>query len=673
MPRTVSSFQPLVSIVIPNYLRFDLLRDCMQAIPAALGDIPYEVVLVENGSPRELKREWLPKIPMPDHTRLLELSHNVGYPGACNKGVKESRGPLTLILTNDVILDTGAGVALVRALDDPQVGVAGLKLVFPSAEELERAGVKYSANQRSPGKIQHVGLYTNLRGQVIHMYLGWSEDNPRVQALREVYAVTGAAFLTRRKLFLECGGFDPVFGAGCLTADTFVYTNEGIKMLGDFVTDPEPGLYVNPIQTASDDRERESNLFYVNGEQLTVKITTEKDFSIQGTLDHKIKTMSSEGKIVWKEMGDLRIGDWVPVRSGANLFGENHLDPDDAYLCGLYLADGSTEKGGRVTITKPDSEIVEFLRARGFVTNQKIHHRRSGLDTWLSQYVDVTKKALTKEISPFFLCADRETQIALLQGMFDGDGCAIKDGRINYSSSSYKLTKQLQIMLLNFGIVVGIYPRWSKNGDNYLLDFGSDSGKFYERIGFRVARKQERSSLVRESHSPTIPYQRKAFKRVWEGMDRPQSLGYHAYNPCEGVRRDTLNFLLDEAFKQGLNWNSDGMRELGEPFMYHDWVWLQVKKIEDGGVQPTYDLHVPSNHVYLANGFVVHNTYEDVDYCLKVHEKGYQIIVEQQARAKHYTGATAEKHQLAFPLNQNQRIFEDKWRNKLVWTEWLAW
>ena len=41
----------LVSIVIPNYGRFDLLEKCLAAIPDAFGDLSYEVILVENGSP----------------------------------------------------------------------------------------------------------------------------------------------------------------------------------------------------------------------------------------------------------------------------------------------------------------------------------------------------------------------------------------------------------------------------------------------------------------------------------------------------------------------------------------------------------------------------------------------------------------------------------------------
>lgn len=663
----------LVSIVIPNYRRFDLLQKCLDAIPDAMGDISYEVILVENGSPKEESRQFFASAKLPPNTKIVKLVQNIGFPGACNRGFKGSVGALTFILTNDVILDPGSGEKMVMALDDPTIGVVGMKLRFPSDRELEEAKLTHGNGQRPADRVQHVGLFTNIHGQVFHMYLGWSVDNPRVCALREVYAVTGAAFMTRKKIFQQTGGFDEIFGSGCLVGDTMVYTNFGIKPLSDFISGSVEGLYPNSIMVASDDKDRASNLFYVNGEQQTRKITTEKDFSLQGTLNHKVRYMSPDGKIEWKEIGDIQIGDWIPIRSGSCLFGTNHLDADDAYFCGLYLADGSTEKGGRVTITKPDKEIVDFLLSRGFVSQGKLHHRKNGLGVWLSKYVDTTQKALTKEISPFFLCSDKETQIALLQGMFDGDGCAIKDGRINYSSSSYKLVKQLQLLLLNFGIVVGIYPRYGVNGLNYLLDFGSHSGKFYDLIGFRLSRKQERNALVRESLSPIVPFQRRAFREVWEEIGQPKGLACYANSQSEGVRLDTLKLLTNEAYKHGLTWQSRGMCDLGEHILYEDWVWLQVKKIEDGGIQPTYDIHVPSNHTYLANGFVVHNTYEDVSFCMQVHEMKLKVIVEQQATAKHYTGATAEKFQAAFPLNKNKSIFEQKWYNKLVYTEWMGW
>ncbi len=39
-----------------------------------------------------------------------------------------------------------------------------------------------------------------------------------------------------------------------------------------------------------------------------------------------------------------------------------------------------------------------------------------------------------------------------------------------------------------------------------------------------------------------------------------------------------------------------------------DYIFEEVSANEDGGIQPTYDLSVPSNVTYVAAGFVSHNT-----------------------------------------------------------------
>ena len=212
--RNVSVASHLVSIIIPSFKRFDLLQKCLNAIPGAFGDISYEVILVENGSPREEKQAFLSSAVLPPNTKIIELSKGIGFPAACNKGFRASSGALLFFLNNDVILDEGSGEKLVMAMDDPTVGIVGMKLVFPSEQELTEAQLKHSEVQRAPDKIQHVGLFTNIRGQMIHMYLGWSADNPRVNAIRDVYAVSGAALMTRKNLYREVGGFDEIYGMG---------------------------------------------------------------------------------------------------------------------------------------------------------------------------------------------------------------------------------------------------------------------------------------------------------------------------------------------------------------------------------------------------------------------------------------------------------------------------
>jgi DNA gyrase subunit A len=114
--------------------------------------------------------------------------------------------------------------------------------------------------------------------------------------------------------------------------------------------------------------------------------------------------------------------------------------------------------------------------------------------------------AKDKEIPLAILKMSREVIINFLQGMFDGDGMStIKD--IKYSSTSKKLIKTLQTLLLNFGIVSHIKKEVQKTSVSsiipnkehiciiYNLKIYSDyATKFYNEIGFRLDRKQKNSA-----------------------------------------------------------------------------------------------------------------------------------------------------------------------------------
>jgi DNA gyrase subunit A len=75
--------------------------------------------------------------------------------------------------------------------------------------------------------------------------------------------------------------------------------------------------------------------------------------------------------------------------------------------------------------------------------------------------------AKDKEIPLAILKMSREV-INFLQGMFDGDGMStIKD--IKYSSTSKKLIKTLQTLLLNFGIVSHIKKEVQKTSVSSII------------------------------------------------------------------------------------------------------------------------------------------------------------------------------------------------------------
>lgn len=180
----------------------------MAALPAAAGSIPYKLILVDNPSPegeafyqnKELLQDVL----------VLHNKENMGFPLSCNRGFAAGRSPLVLFLNDDVILDPGSIEYLVKDLDDLIIGAVGAKLVFP--DDVGSRGL--NTDIRPPGKIQHVGIMTNIVGEFVHSFIGWDENHPKPNAMRETYAVTGACLMTRRSLFTKAGGFDPGYGLG---------------------------------------------------------------------------------------------------------------------------------------------------------------------------------------------------------------------------------------------------------------------------------------------------------------------------------------------------------------------------------------------------------------------------------------------------------------------------
>jgi len=85
-------------------------------------------------------------------------------------------------------------------------------------------------NVRPKGKVQHVGISMNIRAEAHHIFLGWDADHPKVNAMRDVDLVTGAAMMIRRSVWNKVGGFLEAYGIGqyedidfCLSARSLGY------------------------------------------------------------------------------------------------------------------------------------------------------------------------------------------------------------------------------------------------------------------------------------------------------------------------------------------------------------------------------------------------------------------------------------------------------------------
>jgi O-antigen biosynthesis protein len=204
----------LIDVVIITGGRFDMLSKCLDALYQEAQLTPLSIYIIDNASPAE---ERIPNSKLFEYQkekdltggvielRSRRLQQEVGFPEANNEGARMGRSPLIMFLNDDVELHAGAIEKVVSHFEEANIGIVGIKLIFPPDS---------SSPHRPAGKVQHVGIAINIKGEPIHPLVGWSPDHPKTKKTQDVYAVTGACLTIRRQLFQRLHGFDLLYGAG---------------------------------------------------------------------------------------------------------------------------------------------------------------------------------------------------------------------------------------------------------------------------------------------------------------------------------------------------------------------------------------------------------------------------------------------------------------------------
>jgi len=447
-------------------------------------------------------------------------------------------------------------------------------------EHFDKLGVPYRASKNiDPGEIEVIDPKTN---SVCWRIDTKSAKDPRKLAMQapdgvivcEASQVDYETYLRLRGRIAEKRGW--MLLSGCLSGDMLVPTERGLMSIKELVGG---GTHTVSTNIVGLNGKEESTLAFYNGEKPTTRVTLSKGFAIEGTNDHKVIVQKPDRDITWVSLKNLSNKDLVAIRYSTNIYGTFHYDQEESYLAGLYIAEGSWEgrykqaprnghntnrrSAGRLTFTLGGDDPVELLTKRGFVDTNKTGHWRKA-DKRLSRFfahigIDPRWTSHTKEVPPKILKANRKTQVAFLQGLFDGDGSATKRA-VSFRTVSQKLAQQIQQMLLNIGVVAckteGYYKSTYDGKPRFISDLTIyDSERFASLIGFRISRKQD---IAKNKKAP--------------------------------------RFLRNQA--------KAGKELLGYPVC-----WCKVLSKEEGFCE-TFDLHVPGSHAYCANGLIVHNTFE---------------------------------------------------------------
>jgi GT2 family glycosyltransferase len=179
--------KPLVSIILLFHNRAEASLQCMETIIAGAGDLPFEVVIVNNASVDETSI-LLDKV---RNAKIIHNSVNNGFGEGCNQAVDLAVGKYLLFLNNDTQLMPNSLKVMVDTFDvKKNIGGVGGKLIFPD------------------GRLQEAGSIIWRDGSCLGY--GRFEDpfKPEFSYMKDVDYCSGALFLTPRELFLTLGKFD---------------------------------------------------------------------------------------------------------------------------------------------------------------------------------------------------------------------------------------------------------------------------------------------------------------------------------------------------------------------------------------------------------------------------------------------------------------------------------
>ncbi|MDQ3772380.1 MAG: adenosylcobalamin-dependent ribonucleoside-diphosphate reductase, partial [Actinomycetota bacterium] len=431
---------------------------------------------------------------------------------------------------------------------------------------------------------------------------------------------------------------------GCLVGGSLVPTERGLVRLGS-LGDVDGQQWQNlGIEVNTDEGARTATQFYLNGLEAVVTATTERGYRIQGTPKHRIKVVDERGQWMWKRFAELDSGDVVPLAlnqligepqnvelpplSQAYWTGEHSavaprlMKPDLAEFLGYFMGDGSLHSRGiRMCVAAGDFDVVERLRLLGKeLFNLEAHtaektgytevafHSVRLVQWWeacgfakYSPREGHSGKGYHPHIPGAVLYSnDREAYAGFIRGLFEADG-TVTGGYPNWSTANLEFSHDVQSLLLALG-----YPTTRKFDTSgwgselavlRLLNTGYNE-RWLNDIGFMSDRKNaaiEIKNSAQSARKDKIPFTRELIDRLAPSNDRMRKVLLLEFARTRSVSRRLATELHELT----------GDRELGRLLRFY---YDPIASAELGEEQLTYDLSVPDNVTYIANGFVSHNT-----------------------------------------------------------------
>ena len=265
-------------------------------------------------------------------------------------------------------------------------------------------------------------------------------------------------------------------------------------------------------------------------------------------------------------------------------------------------------------------------KAKDIVVNSK--HLKGFLTHLGLKPVGAREKEIPKSIRE----SGPEVIKSFIRGLIRNDGHISALKGLEITLATEKLLRQLQIVLLNFGIVSSVHSKKVKNypENNYwrLAVYGGEFVAYAKEIGFLTDEEKEKAKLLlalrRNTNKNIIPTLKSVLKKLsltyrgifarltnkgWnyqQGALVPKYAFRSLASYSSGLRNPSYETLEKILNFYGSLAESDDYKKVSE-IHKDNFYWAKVVKIEKT-VGEGYDFEVPGSNSFVGNGFVNHNS-----------------------------------------------------------------
>ena len=399
----------------------------------------------------------------------------------------------------------------------------------------------------------------------------------------------------------------------CIIGDSLVSTDKGLEKIEDLVSKEVEVATDNRVQIRIINHEGQISLMnqekegisfnkspkiWCSGTKPTFKLITKKGYEITATQDHKI--MTSKG---FKELSSLTKEDKILIQKGEGKFNSNNdlnikveVSPKNNHfypfnfptkwskelgqILGWTIGDGFVVDD-RLELIFANDEIDILNNFKNFMDEVYGNREGSIVDYDSTKHLLYASKFVTqfmrklgvksvnaefKTVPQSIFTATKEAVIGFLQGLFSADGTISVDNKkgnyyVRLTSKSEKLLKEVQIILLNLGVLSTIYNRERDPEIKFTYTTVKGEYKEYEYDG-----------------------------KLWE---------LHLSKKSARKFLEEINFLGEKHQKK--------VQEFLKHKQYKDNFFDTLVSIEYQGEQKVYDLSEPNTHSFITNGIVIHN------------------------------------------------------------------